>query len=111
MLKDDNYPAPPSDGVYTRGLFLEGSLVLWLIITLFLYEIMLMSHRMIRYKGARWDRLDGQLAESLPKILFSPAPTMHWKPYRKHLVPKYPHYKCPVYKTSDRRYRFLVNRS
>lgn len=44
------------------------------------------------------------LDESLPKILFSPAPIMHWVPYRKADVPVYPHYKCPVYKTSDRRY-------
>jgi dynein heavy chain len=67
---------PPSDGVYTQGLFLEG---------------------------ARWDKDAHSLAESHPKILFSYAPLMHWVPYRKADIPVYPHYKCPVYKTSDRR--------
>ena len=55
-------------------------------------------------EGARWDFKETFLAESYPKILFSQAPTMLFKPYRKADVPEYPHYKCPVYKTSDRRY-------
>jgi len=76
MLHEDYYTNGPADGVYTYGLFLEGS---------------------------RWDKHDRELAESTPKILFSPAPTMQWVPYRKADVPVYPHYKCPVYKTSDRR--------
>ena len=54
-------------------------------------------------EGARWDLGKTFLAESMPKVLFAPAPTMLWKPYRKANVPVYPHYKCPVYKTSDRR--------
>jgi dynein heavy chain len=66
----------PEDGVYIRGLFLEG---------------------------ARWDKDLRYLSESMPKVLFVPAPIMHWIPIRKADVPKYPHYKCPVYKTSDRR--------
>ena len=76
MLHEDYHTVGPADGVYTYGLFLEGS---------------------------RWDKHDRELAESTPKILFSPAPTMQWVPYRKADVPVYPHYKCPVYKTSDRR--------
>jgi dynein heavy chain len=80
MMQEDRYPTGPSNGVYTYGLFLEG---------------------------ARWDKDERALAESLPKVLFSPAPTMHWVPYRKAEVPKYPHYKCPVYKTSDRRYAYI----
>ncbi|RYY86844.1 hypothetical protein EON63_05100, partial [archaeon] len=67
----------PADGVYTYGLFLEG---------------------------ARWDEGKGELGESQPKVLFTPAPPIWWRPYRKEGVPSYPHYKCPVYKTSDRRY-------
>ena len=58
-------------------------------------------------EGARWDKHDNGLAESLPKILFALAPTMHWIPLRKADIPIYPHYKCPVYKTSDRRYNYL----
>ncbi|CAM9445138.1 unnamed protein product [Ectocarpus fasciculatus] len=76
MKDEEEYSTGPENGVYTRGLFLEG---------------------------ARWDRTDRELAESLPKVLFSPAPVMHWMPFRKADVPVYPHYKCPVYKTSDRR--------
>merc|ERR1712000_377478 len=66
-------------GVYTHGLYLEG---------------------------CRWDKERAGapgLSESLPKILFSLAPVMHWVPLRKADVPIYSHYKCPVYKTSDRR--------
>lgn len=77
MKEDERYAAAPVDGVFTYGLFLEG---------------------------ARWDKAEKNLAESLPKVLFSLAPTMHWVPYRKADIPQYPHYKCPVYKTSDRRW-------
>mmetsp|Transcript_1452 Transcript_1452/g.2338 ORF Transcript_1452/g.2338 Transcript_1452/m.2338 type:complete len:117 (-) Transcript_1452:556-906(-) len=76
MKSENRYSNGPLNGVFTNGLFLEG---------------------------ARWDKADKFLAESLPKVLFSPAPTMHWVPYRKADIPQYPHYKCPVYKTSDRR--------
>jgi len=71
-----DFSAGPNDGVYTYGLFLEG---------------------------ARWDMDAMELADSHPKVLFSPAPVMHWVPFRRANVPSYPHYKCPVYKTSDRR--------
>ena len=54
-------------------------------------------------EGARWDFQKTVLAESQPKILFARAPTMLFKPYRTADLPAYPHYKCPVYKTSDRR--------
>jgi len=76
MKSEDQYDQPPRDGVYTYGLFLEG---------------------------ARWNKEEMCLDESLPKILFSPSPIMHWVPYRRADVPSYPHYACPVYKTSDRR--------
>ena len=67
---------PPKDGVYTHGLFLEA---------------------------ARWSYEESLLAESEPKVLFSLAPVIHFVPYRKADIPTYKHYKCPVYKTSDRR--------
>lgn len=76
MKDEEEFASGPENGVFTRGLFLEG---------------------------ARWDKPTRELAESLPKILFSPAPVMHWMPFRRADVPQYPHYKCPVYKTSDRR--------
>ena len=78
MQREDkeSYTAGPHDGVLTHGLFLEG---------------------------CRWSKEDMMLADSLPKVLFAPSPVMHWVPYRKADIPVYPHYKCPVYKTSDRR--------
>merc|ERR1711871_1817098 len=66
----------PSDGVFTYGLYLEG---------------------------CRWSKEQHSLEESAPKVLFTLAPLMHWIPMRKADVPDYPHYKCPVYKTSERR--------
>ena len=72
----DGLPNAPSDGVYTYGLLLEG---------------------------CRWSKDSHELEESLPKTLFSDAPTMHWVPLRKKDLQKYPMYNCPVYKTSDRR--------
>jgi dynein heavy chain len=77
MMPEDSYNHGPENGVYTYGLFMEG---------------------------ARWNKESHKLAESLPKALFAPAPTMLWVPYRKNDIPVYSHYKCPVYKTSDRRY-------
>jgi dynein heavy chain len=78
MKREDiaGLPVGPENGVYTHGLFLEG---------------------------ARWEASEAKLAESLAKTLFSLAPVMHWVPYRRMDVPDYSHYKCPVYKTSDRR--------
>lgn len=70
------YEQGPENGVYTQGLFLEG---------------------------CRWDPDEFVLGESLPKVLFSPAPVMHFVPFRSKDIPQYPHYNCPVYKTSDRR--------
>lgn len=76
MMENDSYSLGPDNGVYSYGLFLEG---------------------------ARWDKDGRFLAESMPKVLFVSAPIMHWIPMRKADVQKYDHYKCPVYKTSDRR--------
>jgi len=75
-MKGSNQTEPPLDGVYTTGLFIEG---------------------------ARWNQEAQLLDESLPKVLFDHAPVIHFVPFRKSDVPNYGHYKCPVYKTSDRR--------
>eukprot|EP00903_Cladosiphon_okamuranus_P016611 g15323.t1 len=41
--------------------------------------------------------------QSMPKVLFSSAPIIWFKPQRKSDVVETPSYACPVYKTSDRR--------
>lgn len=76
MMDADEFAVKPSDGVYVRGLYLESS---------------------------RWDKGQKELEEPLPKVLFSPAPVMWLKPTQRDKVVQYPHYLCPVYKTSERR--------
>ncbi|KAM6899568.1 dynein axonemal heavy chain 3 [Xenentodon cancila] len=64
------------DGAYVRGLFMEG---------------------------ARWNRQNMVIGESLPKILFDSLPIIKLKPGE---MTKFRHeniYACPVYKTSARR--------
>uniref|UniRef100_A0A3Q2QRM0 Dynein axonemal heavy chain 7 n=1 Tax=Fundulus heteroclitus TaxID=8078 RepID=A0A3Q2QRM0_FUNHE len=66
----------PEDGAYVKGLFLEG---------------------------ARWDRQNMVIGESLPKILFDSLPIIKLRPGE---MDKFLHeniYVCPVYKTSARR--------
>lgn len=63
--------APPAQGVFLRGLFLEG---------------------------ARFDLPSGALAESHPKQLFTPLPVVHLTPVQGR-VPRPGVYRCPVYRT------------
>ena len=76
MMPEDDYDSAPEDGVYTRGLFMEG---------------------------ARWDKRSSIVAESIPKILFSAAPVMWFRPVEREKMRVYPNYECPLYKTGDRR--------
>ncbi len=76
MMPLDHYDDPPEDGVYTRGLFMEG---------------------------ARWDKGASKIAESLPKVLYTEAPIMLFKPVKREEMRQYPNYECPLYKTGDRR--------
>ena len=72
----DDYDTAPDDGAYVWGLFIDG---------------------------ARWDSDKRFLADSLPKILFSPAPVILLKPAKTSDLETFPHYNAPVYKTSERR--------
>jgi len=66
----------PEDGVYTSGLFVEG---------------------------ARMDFETMKLAESQPKVLFAPMCVVLLKPSPQDQLTTYPHYACPVYRTTARR--------
>eukprot|EP00949_MAST-11_sp_MAST-11-sp1_P001615 g1615.t1 len=77
MVKQANvYRKPPADGAYVYGLFIDG---------------------------ARWDMETKLLADSEPKVLFSPAPVIWLNPKPSEKMSKYSFYDCPVYKTSERR--------
>ncbi|XP_034748215.1 dynein heavy chain 3, axonemal isoform X1 [Etheostoma cragini] len=66
----------PEDGAYVKGLYMEG---------------------------ARWDRENMVIGESLPKILFDSLPIIKLKPGEMAMFKHENIYVCPVYKTSARR--------
>ena len=66
----------PFDGVYIRGLFLEG---------------------------ARWDVIEKSLSDSLPKQLYIELPVIHLLPQKNRPDPLTGIYRCPVYKILSRR--------
>jgi len=70
------YPEAPVNGIYCRGLFLEG---------------------------CGWDANRGVLRESLPKVLAEPAPVLHFVPAKTADFRSFRHYACPVYRTTERR--------
>jgi dynein heavy chain len=66
----------PEEGVYIRGLFLEG---------------------------CAWDPTRKSLCESEPKVIHVSAPIIWLKPCLISRLRSYPHYNCPVYRTAERR--------
>lgn len=78
LPKSDDKVKPPMTGCHCYGLFVDG---------------------------ARWDHVDGVLAESLPKVLFSELPMIHFNPCEvaKDATDKKAVYPSPVYKTSERK--------
>ncbi|KAF9413227.1 hypothetical protein HW555_008507 [Spodoptera exigua] len=67
---------PPPEGVYIRGLFMEG---------------------------ARWNMETMAIDESIPKILYDEFPPVWLIPLKREEVPTDVFYNCPLYKTGDRR--------
>ncbi|XP_049921653.1 dynein axonemal heavy chain 12 [Epinephelus moara] len=77
VLPIDESDTSPEDGVYVKGLFLDG---------------------------ARWDKESGVLAEQQPKVLFDVVPIIWIKPTeRKSINQTQELYVCPLYKTSERK--------
>eukprot|EP01035_Chromulina_nebulosa_P018881 gene18881-24673_t len=66
----------PFDGVYIRGLFLEG---------------------------ARWDSQIKSMNDSYPKQLYTDLPVIHLLPQQNRKDPTEGIYRCPVYKILSRR--------
>jgi len=66
----------PEDGVYCRGLFIEG---------------------------CKWDKRTHRLAESDPKVLFTQMPVIWMQPMKIDDFRTTPNYVCPLYKTVERR--------
>jgi len=63
--------APPNEGVYVYGLFLDG---------------------------AAWDRRNSKLIESSPKVLYAPLPVVHIFAVNSVAAKDANLYTCPVYK-------------
>lgn len=76
ILRETRFNQPPLDGIYVYGLFLDG---------------------------ARWDRVKNVLDELLPKILYDTVPFIWIKPIKMAQYTEVGRYKCPLYKTSERR--------
>ena len=75
FMKEESFDKQPPKGVYTTGLFFDG---------------------------ARWNKEKGLIDDPLPKVLFSPAPIIWMEPKETKSLSEFQHYKCPVYRTSER---------
>lgn len=77
---------------------------------IFVYFFLLFSNRLkiqgLYLEGARWNRSEAMLDESLPKILFDILPVITMTPTLKSpelLEEEKKKYNCPIYKTTERR--------
>lgn len=75
VVADEDSPAP-ADGVYVKGMFMEG---------------------------CKWDAAAGVLAESDPKVLFTDCPMVWFLPLKTIDVNTEGVYPMPLYLTMDRR--------
>ena len=55
------------------------------------------------YDMIRWDMDIMALNESRPKVLCSKAPVILFKPILADQIPEKKNYKCPLYRTAERR--------
>ncbi|MGH0188508.1 UNVERIFIED_CONTAM: hypothetical protein FKN15_030141 [Acipenser sinensis] len=69
-VDDNNLLFPPKDGVFVKGLFLEG---------------------------AGWDQKNSSLVEAQPMQLVCPIPTIHFKPVENKKKSGKGTYACPCY--------------
>ncbi|CAC5405507.1 DNAH [Mytilus coruscus] len=69
-VSDENIIGPPKDGVYVKGLFLQG---------------------------AGWDMKNSCLVEAKPMELVCPVPTIHFKPVENKKKSAKGIYTCPCY--------------
>ncbi|ODM99586.1 Dynein heavy chain 7, axonemal [Orchesella cincta] len=76
VLPSDTSSSAAPDGVYVHGLYVDG---------------------------AKWDRATNNLAEMLPKVLWDSMPIIWMAPKRKNEIYEGKRYKCPIYRTSERR--------
>ena len=76
VLKTKDVGTSPPDGVYVYGMFTDG---------------------------ARWDKGNHHLEELLPKVLNDVLPMMWVIPIKVTSFDERGRYKCPLYKTSERR--------
>ncbi|KAK3261161.1 hypothetical protein CYMTET_29916, partial [Cymbomonas tetramitiformis] len=75
-LPNGEYNTKPEDGAYVTGMYLEG---------------------------ARWNYDTFLIDESEPKVLHTAAPMFWFKPGEVSKRTSFPHYSCPLYRTTERR--------
>ncbi|XP_062904770.1 dynein axonemal heavy chain 2 [Mobula hypostoma] len=75
VVDDNNLLEPPKEGVFIRGMYLEG---------------------------AGWDKRNACLVESEPMQLVCPIPTIHFKPVENRKKSSRGTYLCPCYYYSQR---------
>jgi dynein heavy chain len=75
FAKDRDFLEGPEIGNYIYGLFMEG---------------------------AQWDKDQGHIVDSTPRVLFTEIPIVWIKPVLRSEKKKVFCYECPVYQTSER---------